>query len=159
MRRARSTSRMSARMPPREAASMQMESTGWLQADTYPGVKAMSENATQRTRPDNCIIFLDNSDGSVYWHGREVVCDDELKGMLKEWMQWSMDATLSSKLTAANARIAELEKDAARYRWLRVNGDHASVFGPPKYPCPDDLLQSLDLDAAIDAAMSAKEKP
>lgn len=60
----------------------------------------------------------------------------------------------------AQDRIAELERDAKRYRWLR--GDSCAVHSvrwtqwgvrcwiPPVWSCD---LRRTDLDAAIDAAM------
>ena len=38
-----------------------------------------------RTRPDDCIIYLDMAEGSIYWHGREVLTDDDFKSCMKEW--------------------------------------------------------------------------
>lgn len=53
------------------------------------------------------------------------------------------------------ARIAELEKDAARYRWL-ANTDHWNYTPPPMRQVRASWLCHLtreELDAAIDAAM------
>jgi hypothetical protein len=56
----------------------------------------------------------------------------------------------------AQARIAELEKDAARYRWLRDNhrsgGDHRLVWYLPR----TEALDANGLDAAIDAALKSR---
>ena len=53
---------------------------------------------------------------------------------------------LERELSAANARIAELEKDAARYRWLR---EHSTQPAEPwsTHSNPESL------DDAIDAAL------
>lgn len=53
---------------------------------------------------------------------------------------------LERKLSAANARIAELEKDAARYRWIR---EHSTQPAEPwsTHSTPESL------DDAIDAAL------
>ena len=52
-------------------------------------------------------------------------------------------------------RVAELEKDAARYRWLRENNIVAHV----KFEFADgcSYVYAEDLDAAIDAAMKGGE--
>ena len=52
------------------------------------------------------------------------------------------------------ARIAELEADAKRYRWLRDASHWPAVFASHDAPEP---ITGKELDAAIDAAM--KEQP
>lgn len=50
----------------------------------------------------------------------------------------------------ALVRIAALEKDAARYRWLRDSDHWPAAFASHDAPEP---MQGPELDAAIDAAM------
>lgn len=66
---------------------------------------------------------------------------------------------LQQQLEAAQRRIAELEKDAARYRWLREH------YGLHNLPLAAEHLAKHDisyrgvseaLDAAVDAAMGEK---
>ena len=71
---------------------------------------------------------------------------------------------LLTELDAARARIAELEKDTARYRWLRNHaidypyGDDESspwcVYGPNSGAIESRPIEGDELDAAIDAAMA-----
>lgn len=74
-------------------------------------------------------------------------CEQELWYVL---MARAVEAEATAPLLA---RIAELEADAKRYRWLRstenAQRDEWNHFGP--YSTPDDI------DAVIDAAM--KEQP
>lgn len=58
-----------------------------------------------------------------------------------------------SMLNAQQARIAELEKDAARYRWLRDHEDPESIEGPARDMARAMLIDSRKTDEAIDAAM------
>ena len=61
-------------------------------------------------------------------------------------------------------RIAELEKDVARYRWLRdtydpdlrVRGPENSHHDPHYIPFFRECLWGAELDAAIDKAMKDK---
>ncbi len=46
-----------------------------------------------------------------------------------------------------------VERDAARYRWLRVNQSSHYIWDMPTSSQGDQLLQDVELDAAIDAAM------
>ena len=72
-------------------------------------------------------------------------------------------AALKAERDAALARVAELEKDAARYRWLR-DGELTA-----DYPYPvmrmggsrvdDQTIWADELDAAIDDAISAAQHP
>ena len=64
------------------------------------------------------------------------------------WGDLQMEAADTIERQAA--RIAELERDAARYRNLR-RGQHWSVIDGI-----GDVLRADELDAAIDAAMGAK---
>lgn len=50
-------------------------------------------------------------------------------------------------------RIAELDKDAARYRWLRDTGDGKPMVLIESRWYGNQHRAGLDLDAAIDAAM------
>lgn len=69
----------------------------------------------------------------------------------------------ASTVAALKARVAELEKDAARYRWLR-DGELTA-----DYPYPvmrmggsrvdDQTIWADELDAAIDDAISAAQHP
>ena len=65
---------------------------------------------------------------------------------------------LIAELEAQDKRIGELEKDAARYRWLR--GEHGVLFVTETrdhdigYDNHGDWLRGDAADAAIDAAMS-----
>ena len=57
-------------------------------------------------------------------------------------------AALKAERDAALARVAELEKDAARYRWLRRGQKWSVVDGI------GTVLRADELDAAIDAALT-----
>ena len=57
-------------------------------------------------------------------------------------------ASLTAQRDAALARVAELEKDAARYRLLRRGQKWSTVDGI------GTVLRAETLDAAIDAAMN-----
>jgi len=60
--------------------------------------------------------------------------------------------SLRAQLAAALAKVEEAERDAERYRWLRVDSPGSRVVAEQM----EDLVET-DLDAAIDAAMPAKE--
>ena len=67
---------------------------------------------------------------------------------------------LRKQLAAAQQRIAELEKDAARYRWLRIQG--YGGYAICKWDGgADDYFRCIApaemVDAAIDAALEQKE--
>jgi ferritin-like protein len=62
---------------------------------------------------------------------------------------------LRTHLTAQAARIEELEKDAARYRFIRAHSYVEVKCDSPRVP--DWMPEKLD--AAIDAAMGAEGKP
>jgi hypothetical protein len=59
---------------------------------------------------------------------------------------------------ALAARLAEAERDAARYRWLRGANivDWDAIPFPAEYDHPDDALDDIAkmLDASIDACMA-----
>ncbi len=104
----------------------------------------------------------------------------------QEWAKWSdcrdmvqeaHDIGYAAALEAQAARIAELEADAARYRWLRNKGATAEgllmtgsgsmpvsrgpyvVFDPPALNHFSRMVLSSDaLDAAIDTASAALAK-
>jgi hypothetical protein len=61
-------------------------------------------------------------------------------------------------------QMRRMAKDAARYRWLRDEANYAKRHDPAvmSYPMEltgSDLLHGETLDAAIDTAMRAGEKP
>lgn len=58
-------------------------------------------------------------------------------------------------IEALRTRIAEVEKDAARYRWLRECSNDALVMYGDTYNC--ELMMEEALDEAVDKAM--KEQP
>lgn len=60
----------------------------------------------------------------------------------------------AANLELALARVAELEADAARYRWLRHgDNDERVLMRGPIHKDYVYLLRAEKLDAAIDAAM------
>jgi hypothetical protein len=71
---------------------------------------------------------------------------------------------IGTKLYTAPQPSAEVEKDAARYRWLREQHDVDLPIGRVVWKkgslqtssCWCDLIDGFDLDAHIDAAMQAK---
>lgn len=69
-------------------------------------------------------------------------------------------ASLTAQRDAALARVAELEKDAARYRWLRDCNSGSLVVVQITGTGEDDwyVLTEDDADAAIDAAITARRK-
>lgn len=134
----------------------------------------MSESDTPRT--DESISWHTEYEG--YGHDRvEVKCEHvevtDCRNIERD-MQAAIDAR-DIELARAQARIAELEverdalrKDAERYRWLRENMTYrdlgtTSRDGKLEYPLTrrwyHDTANQRDatIDAAIDAAMSAKE--
>lgn len=62
--------------------------------------------------------------------------------------------SLISERDAALARVAELEKDAGRYRWLRNCDDSHGIVQRHLHTGNSWLPGGADLDAAIDAAIS-----
>jgi hypothetical protein len=74
----------------------------------------------------------------------------EIKGHMR------IEDDLKADLFKAQARIAELEKDALRYRWLR---DRPSLIGwdwwVVKVPLDTNICPEF-LDAAIDAALKSR---
>jgi len=88
---------------------------------------------------------------------RELLEDEKERG----WTQKPLYP--ASTVAALKARVAELEKDAARYRWLR-DGELTA-----DYPYPvmrmggsrvdDQTIWADELDAAIDDAISAAQHP
>jgi len=81
----------------------------------------------------------------------------------KDYFDASVVAAITAQRDAALARVAELEKDAARYQWLR-DGEIVA-----DYPYPvmrmggsrvdDQTIWADELDAAIDDAISAAQHP
>lgn len=75
----------------------------------------------------------------------------------------SLAALLAKRDAETSRRIAELEKDAARYRWLRNKANYAKKSDPMVCLHPLDnqiLIDGSELDEAIDqaiASMSDKE--
>jgi hypothetical protein len=73
----------------------------------------------------------------------------------QEFWYMLMARAIESEATAPLlARIAELEAEAKRYRWLRDASHWPAVFASHDAPEP---ITGNELDAAIDAAM--KEQP
>ncbi len=75
-------------------------------------------------------------------------------------MSFNENAAVRAALLDARARIAELEKDAARYRYLRERDlDTIHRGGVFAGRVPENLvINGSDLDDAIDWAMEAREK-
>jgi hypothetical protein len=64
-------------------------------------------------------------------------------------------AALKAERDAALARVAELEKDAARYRWLRDEGNpYAILVVGNQEKTGIKPFYGIELDAAIDAALT-----
>ncbi len=65
-----------------------------------------------------------------------------------------------AELEAKDARIAELEKDAARYRWLRNESEFAEAHTPTVHRdgYSAHLIDGPDLDKAIDAAIAGENR-
>lgn len=63
---------------------------------------------------------------------------------IKETGEYSMSLDLQ-----VEAELAQLKKDAKRYRWLRQFGD--PNFDPGE--CPDEPKSPEELDALVDAAI------
>lgn len=76
----------------------------------------------------------------------------------KPWKPLTDHAQAEALLAARDARIAVLEKDAARYLWLKTNKAHLvpEFLGNWAF-WTSPLLQGETLDAAIDAAQQAQE--
>lgn len=76
-------------------------------------------------------------------------------------MGWGKEQPAAVKDCLTTQQAADA-KDAARYRWLRNDSNFANRHAPAVVSCPlDDAMKSIlcdkELDAAIDAAMSAGE--
>jgi ribosomal protein S15P/S13E len=68
-------------------------------------------------------------------------------------------ASLKEQIAALTAQLEEADKDAARYQWLK---EYYSPESNPRYMGELDrafLGDGSGLDAAIDAAIAAQEKP
>ena len=81
-------------------------------------------------------------------------------GALKLSQQAATISTLRSEIERRQARVAELEKDAARWRYARRYLDATDVIAWDDWDghVPDESL-SLMADAAIDEARAALEAP
>ena len=70
---------------------------------------------------------------------------------------WNTLKRCERTITALRARIAALERDALRYRWLRDGAECHVIFSEPayedRYAHVESLLALEDLDAAIDTAI------
>jgi hypothetical protein len=58
---------------------------------------------------------------------------------------------------ALRTQLAEAQKDAQRYRWLRTHSDQALRCWGGTRPQWAQVLREEDLDSAIDAALTPKE--
>ena len=83
----------------------------------------------------------------------ELVAQNEAQK--NEWLAW-------------DSKRMSLERDAARYRWLRDKADEGKNWEPMVFSCSSrapinwaDSLHGADLDAAVDAALTSatKEQP
>jgi hypothetical protein len=74
--------------------------------------------------------------------------------MIVEGSLWTAFAAGAARIETLEAQVLSLEKDAARYRWLRSVGPEQSGLIHGELPCEEHL------DAAIDAALtrSTEEK-
>lgn len=90
---------------------------------------------------------------------------DELRARLSEneynqRLQDAATAAVLERAEKAEAKLAEAEKDAKRYRWLRPKFDSIDfAYGsPPRYvisfSMPNHMRIGASLDAAIDAEMA-----
>ena len=61
----------------------------------------------------------------------------------------------ADEIERLRARLAEAERDAARYRWLRKAREHWDVLHREDEDAYWQDLAGNELDAAIDAAMAA----
>ncbi len=101
-----------------------------------------------------------------YWHGgftgqkaRADAAEADNRALRKEVERVSQDRRLaiigmqdsSRRAEAAEARRAELEADAARYRWLREADEPGLAF---RFGITDNELNFAAIDAAIDAAIN-----
>ena len=70
--------------------------------------------------------------------------------------QWQ--ARTNGELNALQARLAEAERDAARYRWLRDGYKMTSIMAVRlrSLPIDGEMLYWQALDTAIDAAMASE---
>ena len=93
------------------------------------------------------------SDGECYQVLAFVRSDAEMDAIKPEYSFLIENSLQAIENDTLRARIAELERDAARYRWLRVNAREQWQICHDDYG--RDLLQDDSLDAAIDAAMGS----
>jgi hypothetical protein len=68
------------------------------------------------------------------------------------FVRYSAYRALAAELAACRARLAEAERDAERYRWLRDGRDYEVICEQPGNLY---LKMPRELDAAIDAARAA----
>jgi hypothetical protein len=78
----------------------------------------------------------------------------EGQGRMSSMVSADFARTLERELADLRAENARLRKDAERYRHLRISGGYAFVKMGFEF---DHLLQESELDAAIDAALSARD--
>lgn len=76
---------------------------------------------------------------------------DDIKPEYQSIIQIAAPA-MQAEIDALRTRLAEVEKDAARYQWLRLNYDDSLVMVGGDKGCAE-LYMEEELDAAIDAAM------
>lgn len=97
-------------------------------------------NFTVQIRCHGCgaTVSTDSSRDKSGW------CNDTGQAMSKAVATWN---------TRQHAEIEALRKDAARYRWLRIQDDDNFEFAVVKNPHFDVYDSPHELDAAIDTAM------
>lgn len=72
--------------------------------------------------------------------------------MKHHWNLSHNDSLLHKEAADALARLPELERDAARYRWLRLNGCHVALYSDDSLPF---VRGGADLDKSIDEVLAA----
>ncbi len=91
------------------------------------------------------------SDGECYQVLAFVRSDAEMDAIKPEYSFLIENSLQATENIALRARIAELEKDAGRYRWLRNEAGAMSVFTAAYW----NTTTAEQLDAAIDAEMGS----
>ncbi|VEB42919.1 Uncharacterised protein [Chromobacterium violaceum] len=138
-------------------------SNGWHRVGTTPANRGRVDGdvvASGAASPANMAYIAAANPAAV----QGLLAD--LEAMAQELLAYRADASLDTAgatIRAQAARIAELERDAARYRWLR--SDDIEVLPGQReicavrFPLPfdedggEEVLFESELDSAIDAAM------
>lgn len=142
------------------AVKVRQDYDRWLSKGVYYTTEECTKFAAERRAElDRAITRAEAADRQL----AEVVADVE---KLREEKQriWESGITLERQLAELQAKHDALVKDAERYRWLRENNEqHCDEELPHVTVNTQDIwgkwyskfLEPEELDAAIDAAMSA----